>query len=62
MDDVQFDLGDQDYGKSVTRETKTPAIVALLVKYRIAKDTKTANYILLGFVVIAFIVTLVVIF
>lgn len=58
MSDVQFDLGDEDYGKSATPETKTPAMVAMLVKYGIAKDVKTANYILLGLVVVAFIVIL----
>ena len=56
MSDIQFDLGEEDYGKSVTQQKKTPAMVALLVKYGIAKNTRTANYILFGGVIIAFIV------
>ena len=56
MSDIQFDLGEEDYGKSTTQQKKTPAMVAFLVKYGIAKDTQTANYILFGGVIIAFII------
>lgn len=62
MSDVQFDLGDKDYGASVTPENKTPAIVSFLVKHGLAKDDKTATFIIFGFVVASLIITLLVIF
>ncbi len=62
MSDIQFDLGEEDYGKSVTQVTKTPAMVALLIKHGVAKDVKTANYILLGGVILAFIIAGIILF
>lgn len=59
--DVQFDFGEENYTKKSDSSQKTPALIALLVKYGIAKDTKTATYILFGVVVVALIITVMVI-
>lgn len=59
MDNVEFEE-EENYSKRASLTPKTPAIITLLLKYKIAKDKKTATYILFGGTIVTLLIAVII--